>query len=115
MGSVGLGTSFSSLGTQYNFTKMTNGQAVNAANTLLGDGKISVTDAETLDGFAMANLAPNSSGQLQGTYSASDPTQHNFIALIQQNIGWTQSTGFTQAENNDKSLLNDLMSIQSES
>jgi hypothetical protein len=113
MGSVGLTNAFSSIGTPYDFKKMTNGQAVAAANQLYSNGKISQVDAETLQGFSCDTVRINGAGQPESTYSPTDPTQYNFLSMIEHNLAYSQSSGNTTAAKNDANLLQDLSSIQS--
>jgi hypothetical protein len=110
MGSVGLGSSLlNSLGTQYDFKNMTQSQVVDTANKLLAEGKITTTDAGTLDGFACASVdGPDA-------FSPTNPKDYNFISMIQLNVAASESLGMTKAATNDENLLQDLAPYQAQS
>lgn len=84
MGVAGVGSALSSLGSQYDFTKLTNKQLYDAANQLGSEGKISQEDAAQLLGIAQGIDSVPISGQNKTTQQIlADPTQHNFIKEIQ--------------------------------
>lgn len=84
MGVAGIGSALSSLGSQYDFTKMTNQQLFDAANQLGSEGKISQTEAANLSWIAQGvDSVPISGPSHSVQQILAEPTQHNFIKELQ--------------------------------
>jgi len=83
MGAAGIGSALS-VGSQYDFTKMTNQQLFDAVQTLGSEGKISQTDESQLSFIAQGvDSVPMNGPSLSASQIVSDSTQHNFIAELQ--------------------------------
>ena len=102
-----------SLGTQYDFTNMTNAQLLDAAHELGSQGEISTLDESQLVGIASgADYVPISGPGPSVSDYLQDPAKTNFIAYMNERLAWDQSTGMAEAASLDTSLLNDFDRFQ---
>ncbi len=114
MSIAGLG-SLASLGSQYDFTSMSNSQLLDAAHNLASQGEISTSDesqlvaiASGVDSCSVSGTNPSVNEVLQ------DPTQKNFIDQLNEQLAWDQSNNSTSAASLDKTLLADLNHYQTD-
>jgi hypothetical protein len=104
---------------QYDFTKLTNKQAISAAGDLANEGKITEDEFATLAGEALS-FSPSGSIQAgSGTDPLSSTTTHDFVSQLQDNIAeLKQVAGSDAAEQKsltiEKSLLQKLTQYQSQ-
>ena len=101
---VGLGNF---LETPFDFTNMSRGQVIGAAQTLRSEGKLSGNEAAVLEGFACAYAAAPGQ-QLPAQYSLTDQTKYNFFDMIKQASGSDHAHGESLAAANDDALLGGL-------
>jgi hypothetical protein len=113
MGATGIGSALGSVGSQYDFTKMTNKQLFDAANELGDEGKISKTDAGQLSFISQGvdYAYPDGGGPTSVSQFLSDPTQHNFIQEIQNDERGANSPGGVGGALY-ASMLSDLYKVQ---
>lgn len=104
---------------QYDFTNLTNKQAISAAADLTNKGKITGDEFATLAGEALS-FSPSGSIQAgSGTDPLSSTTTHDFVSQLQDNIAeLKQVAGSDAAEQKsltiEKSLLQKLTQYQSQ-
>lgn len=110
MGVAGTG---SALGTQFDFTKMTNSGLLNAAHELGNEGKISSGDEAQLVGIASGvDSYPTNGIASSVNDTLKDPTQKNFIDLLSQSLNSATAEGMTKQADLDQSLLTDMNQYQ---
>jgi hypothetical protein len=114
MGVAGLGTSLGSIAMQYDFTKMTNRQLFNAVQTLGSEGKISQTDASQLSAIAQGvDSTPVDRSQVVSVAQIlNDPTQHDFVAHLEDTSASMRSTPGSVGMALVDSMLKDLQTYQ---
>lgn len=114
MGMIGTLSGLGSLGSQYDFTNMTNAQLASAAESLGAQGKISSGDALSLRGIASGvdTVAINHNGPT-ANQTLNDPTKHNFIQYLQEGVNWETSTHNAKAADYLTGIMNDLQRFQS--
>jgi hypothetical protein len=114
---TGTGSALGSVGTQFDFTKMTNGEAVRAAIQLRAEGKITEAEQSAIWDQAATGNAPMAGQQLPENlrYNPTDPTTHNFIALFQQAGADFSAHGDTVNAATERALLNDLANYEGKS
>lgn len=80
----GLGTSLSSLSSQYNFRSMTNQQFFDTIQKLGKEGKLSKNDTDQLSFIAQGvDSVPITGASPSVTQILGDPTQHDFLSELQ--------------------------------
>jgi len=114
MGVAGIGSSLGSIAMQYDFTKMTNRQLFNAVETLGSEGKISQTDASQLSAIAQGvHSTPVDQSQVVSVAQIlNDPTEHNFIADLEDQSTSMHSTSGSVGTAMVDSMLKDLQVYQ---
>jgi hypothetical protein len=113
MGLSGIAGIGSSLGTDYDFTKMTNAQLLNAANKLGSEGKISELDASQLAFIAQGvDSVPISGPSPSVSQILSDPTQQNFVDELQNIVSSMNSQPGSVGTGMYESMLKDLQTYQ---
>ena len=117
MGVGGIGSSLGTVGTQYNFTKMTNQQADDAAKALLQQGVLTADAAGRLEGAAQGiDSTPIDRSQVVSTaQTLADPTQKNWVSYMQESSDWAHSNPGTIGYQSTDTLLSELKSYQSSS
>ncbi len=112
-----LGSVTGTSGTQYDFTNMTNSQALSAARKLGGEGKISSGDEMQL--IAMASDGGSLSAPLnpatQPNWIAdnlSSTTRHNYVDSTAAQLASDNSHGMALEASVDGALLKDLTAYQ---
>ena len=110
MGVAGIG---SALSTQFDFTKMTNSGLLNAAQKLGNEGKISSGDEIQFVGIASGvDSYPTNGISSSVSDTLKDPTQKNFIDILNQDLNSASGEGMTKQADLDRSLLTDLNQYQ---
>jgi hypothetical protein len=117
MGIAGIGSTLGSVGTQYDFTKLTNSQLLAAAQKLGSEGKISAQDVAQLSFVAQGvDSTPIDRSQVVSVaQTLADPTQKNWIAYFQESSNWQHSAGGTVGVATTDSILKDLQTYQAHS
>lgn len=83
MGVAGIGNSLGTVGAQYDFTKMTNQQMLDASEELFGEGKITADQAVQLTLTASGGNSLSIKGDNPTVaQSLSDPAQRNLFGLL---------------------------------
>jgi hypothetical protein len=110
MGVAGIG---SALSTQFDFTKMTNNELLSAAHQMGDEGGISSGDEIQLVGIASGvDSCPINGIASSVSDTLKDPTQHNFIDILNQDLISATREGMTKAADLDQSVLADLNQYQ---
>jgi hypothetical protein len=113
MSIAGLGSVLGAVGTDYNFTKMTNKQFLSAVNSLASDGKISQTDAAQLGAIAEGVDSVPISGSSPSTQQVlSDTSSHDFLSEVQNTNNWVDSNAGSVGGAMYASMLTDLENNQ---
>ncbi len=113
MSIAGVGSASGSVGTQYDFTKMTNSDLLDAAHQLGSEGKISLQDEAQLVGIASGvdNASPDGNSPTVSDYLSSS-TQTNFLDYLRQDVASADRTGQTKTADLYGGILNDLLPYQ---
>jgi len=108
-------SSLASLGSAYDFTSMTNSGLLNAAHSLANQGSISGLDESQLVGIASGvDSAPVGGSGTSVSESLQDPTERNFMGMLNVQLAWDKSTNMTQDTALDQNLVNDLNRYQTD-
>ncbi len=83
----------SSLGAKYKFESTPQEQAVTTANTLLAEGKITVTGVQTFDGLACAYTSAPGGGNCPDAFNPMKSKDYNFPSMAQDAYVLRDPTG----------------------
>ncbi len=114
MSVAGLGSVLGSVGSQYDFTKMSNKELFQAAKTLQSEGRIATEQMATMENVAQGvdSVSINGTGP-SGAEVITESGTHNFLAHFQDMYTWMNETPGSVGASLYSSLTNVLASLQS--